>query len=211
MKPKLTPELAEETGIHVGDGSMNVYKRNMHYYTVACHKIDDREYMEEFILPLIKKLYGKTPKPRFWSQGTYGFRICSKDIIKFKNEVLGLPLGKKIGVCIPNQILKEEKLVKSFLRGFVDTDGCITCFMANKKTVYPRIQMSNISIKLMNQIYLCLKKMGFRVSKWKIIYREEWNDAVIISINGYEMVRKWKKEIGFSNPKHLKKLEKIGI
>ena len=83
--------------------------------------------------------------------------------------------------------------------------------MANKKTVYPRIQMSNISIKLMNQIYLCLKKMGFRVSKWKIIYREEWNDAVIISINGYEMVRKWKKEIGFSNPKHLKKLEKIGI
>ncbi len=63
----LDEDLAEETGIHVGDGSMNVYVTNGACYTVACHRIDDRRYMDEFVLPLIKRIYGKTPKPRNWS------------------------------------------------------------------------------------------------------------------------------------------------
>ncbi|MBN2053266.1 hypothetical protein JW756_07215 [Candidatus Woesearchaeota archaeon] len=68
----INEDLAEETGIHVGDGSMNIYQNNRYLYTAACHEIDDREYVNEVILPLIKKIYGKTPKPRNWSKGTYG-------------------------------------------------------------------------------------------------------------------------------------------
>ena len=95
VKYKINKDLSEETGIHVGDGSINIYKSNGPCYTVACHRKDDKIYIDKFVLPLIKRIYGKGPKPRFWSQGTYGFRICSMNIIKFKNEVLGLPLGKK--------------------------------------------------------------------------------------------------------------------
>ena len=42
---KINEDLAEETGIHIGDGSMNIYN-GVHAYTIACHHIDDRRYMD---------------------------------------------------------------------------------------------------------------------------------------------------------------------
>lgn len=208
---KINKDLAEETGIHVGDGSMNFYKGNGHVYTVACHKDDDRDYMDNHILPLIKRIYGKEPKPRNWSQGTYGFRICSKDIIKFKNEVLELPLGKKTNIKIPSIILKDKKLMKHFIMGLFDTDGSLTLWKTNNK-LYPRIYFSNISKNLVKQVKEFLLKEGFRVTEWETEYVEKnWNKAYKLSINGEKMLIKWIKEIGFNNSKHIRKLGSLKL
>src|SRR3989338_3612252 len=124
---KISEDLAEETGIHIGDGSMNIYS-GVYCYTLACHHIDDREYMDGYIVNLYERLYGLKPKPRMWSKGAYGFRIHNEQIVRFKREILKLPYGKKKEIIIPDQILMKMKLQKAFLRGFIDTDGSVNTF-----------------------------------------------------------------------------------
>ncbi|MDP7323384.1 MAG: LAGLIDADG family homing endonuclease [Candidatus Woesearchaeota archaeon] len=206
---KINKYLAEETGIHVGDGSMNIYNNNQHLYTVACHKMEEKNYMDHYVLPLIKRIYKKEPKPRYWSQGSYGFRICSKDIITFKKEKLGLPLGKKINIEIPRIIKRNTNLMRHFLRGLFDTDGSLT-LTAQNNTIYPRIYFSNISKKLVKQVQEFLSNEGYKVQTWKITYdHKPWNDTYKLSVNSEIMLNKWVKEIGFSNTKHLIKLQKF--
>ena len=133
----ISEALAEEAGIHTGDGSMNVYPLpNGPYYTVACHHIEDKAYMDNIVLPLIRQIYGKTPKPRFWSQGTYGFRMRSWEIIQFKHQTLGFPLGKKERIRIPQIFRNDKKLMYAFLRGLFDTDGCVALWK-RKGIFYP--------------------------------------------------------------------------
>ena len=88
---KIGCDLAEETGIHVGDGSINIYNGNF-CYTVACHKEDDKNYVDNYILPLIKRIYHKSPKARIWSKGTYGFRnpknLKRLDLLHIKYKLL---------------------------------------------------------------------------------------------------------------------------
>ena len=58
---ELTSELAEETGIHIGDGSMNFYKaRNKlkGLYQLRGHINDDKEHYDKRIKYLYKKIYG---------------------------------------------------------------------------------------------------------------------------------------------------------
>jgi len=211
LKYIIDGDLAEETGIHVGDGSMNIYKGNKHYYTVACHHIDDKEYIDKTVLPLIKKVYGKTPKPRIWTKGAYGFRICSIDIIKFKNEILNLPLGKKKDISTPDAIRNNKKLMKRYIRGLFDTDGSLPLWKTNNK-LYPRIYFSNISKKLVEEIKEFLMNEGYRVTYWETdLSNRGWSKVYKISINGTNMLLKWIKEIGFSNPKNIKKLNILGI
>ena len=211
FKYKINKDLAEETGIHIGDGSMNIYG-GVYTFTLACHHIDDKEYIDSHIVELYKKIYGINPKVRMWSKGAYGFRIHNKSVVEFKRNVLGLPLGKKRDIEIPNKFLEKKELKKAFLRGFADTDGGINTFLANKKKIYPRIEMCNISKKLMNQVNSILKEFGFRTSIWTVNKNKpHWNEALRLTINGFEMLDKWKKEIGFNNPKNIKKLRKLGI
>ncbi len=168
--------------------------------------------MDNFLIPLYEKIYGIRPKGRLWSKGTYGFRIHNKNIVAFKRDVLGLPMGKKDKIQIPTQILKKDKLKKAFLRGFVDTDGGINTFLANKKTIYPRIELCNVSKKLMKQVNIILHEWDFRTSIW-IVNRNKpnWNENLRMTINGFPMLKKWSKEIGFHNPKNIQKLRKLGI
>lgn len=104
---KINKDLAEETGIHIGDGSMNIYN-GVYAYTIACHHIADRRYMDEVVVPLYRRVYDVKPKTRNWSKGSYGFRVCRKKIIEFKRDVLNLPLGKKENIRIPQQILENN-------------------------------------------------------------------------------------------------------
>lgn len=54
-------KLAEETGIHIGDGSMNLYKGNRYGdYSYSGHAVDDKEFGKYFI-ELMKRLYNLWP------------------------------------------------------------------------------------------------------------------------------------------------------
>lgn len=87
---KLTLQLAEETGIHIGDGSMGIYS-SKGIYSLAGHPIDDRDYFDRHIVPLYKRLYNAEVHIREWSRAR-GFQICSNELIEYKSK-LGLSLG----------------------------------------------------------------------------------------------------------------------
>ena len=56
----ITPALAEETGWHIGDGSMNYYKNRgklKGLYQLRGHIGDDRVHYIERIKPVFKQLY----------------------------------------------------------------------------------------------------------------------------------------------------------
>ena len=204
-------DLAEETGIHIGDGSMNIYKsqNNSSLYTIACHHIDDKMYIDTVVVPLIQKIYGINPKTRMWSKGAYGFRISSASIVSFKHNDLGLPLGKKSNIEIPKIFLSDITLAQRLLRGFFSTDGCLTISIKNNK-LYPRLYLSNVSKPLVLQIKILLERMNFNVTMWKTEYPDKkWLTIYKLQMCGFGMLHNWVSKIGFNNPKQVNKLDSL--
>jgi len=196
--------LAEEVGMHIGDGSMGVY-RGRYLYSLAGHRKDDRQYYHELVLPLFKKLYKCEPKLRFWS-GSMGFQICSKELVNFKAS-LGLPLGPKLGIRIPTDISHTENLAKACLRGILDTDGTMYLEKKNEK-LYPRIQLKTCSNLLVEDVTNILGKLGYNHSCYaEKPASKDRRVCYAIALRGY-IVERWMAEVGSDNPKHLRKYDK---
>ena len=88
LPKEITSDLAEETGLHIGDGRMNFYK-NRGLYQLRGHFNDDKEHYNTRINELYKKLYNFKPSMRdMESTGVYGFQIWSNAIAHFKNNIL---------------------------------------------------------------------------------------------------------------------------
>ena len=101
--------------------------------------------------------------------------------------------------------------MKHLLRGLFDTDGSLILWKTNNR-LYPRIYFSNTSKELVKQIKDFLIKEKFKVTYWETkSKKEKWNHVYKITLNGDSMLLKWIKEIGFSNPKNIKKYKKIGF
>lgn len=120
--------LAEETGWHIGDGSMNFYQnqgRLKGIYQLRGHIVDDKDHYLSRIKPLFKELYGLDISLREMpSTRVFGFQIWNDELVKFKQK-LGLPLGKKWDISIPKIFLKESNSKIAVIRGIFDTDGGI--------------------------------------------------------------------------------------
>lgn len=207
----ITPELAEETGWHIGDGSMNFYNRDGNgklkgIYQLRGHIEDDREHYIIRIKPIFKQLYGIDISLREMpSTRVFGFQIWNDDLVKFK-EKLGLPLGKKFDVVIPEAFLTDDELKISVVRGIFDTDGCVYLEKKNNK-LYPRMQITTISEKLALQLYEILNSLNIRttIHKDKSERRGNRMQAYLISARGTEMFDKFMETIKPANPKHIKK------
>lgn len=201
---KMTPELAEEIGIHLGDGSMNVYGKG-YLYSLEGHYNDDKDYYQNHIAHLMKELYNLDVRLRERKcAGVYGFQIGSKGLISFKKS-LGLPLGPKKNIEIPKIILNAEKeIISSFIRGFFDTDGGIYLEKKNKK-LYPRIQIVNYSNKIMFQLREVLKN----IFKFNLcLYLDKNTNVYRIIIRGDDNFEKWMERIGTNNQKNILKYER---
>ncbi|MDP2907807.1 MAG: LAGLIDADG family homing endonuclease [Nanoarchaeota archaeon] len=211
LPEKITPDLAEETGLHIGDGSMNFYEKRYGQkglYSLRGHIIDDREHYEERIKELYQNIYNlRIPIREMPVTGVFGFQVWSDSLVNFKNKILDLPLGKKLNVKIPSQFLKKEELSTAVIRGIYDTDGNLYLEKKNRK-LYPRIEITSVSKELSMQIHKLLRKLNLRAT----IYTEpkkqkNWNNRHHISVRGEEMLEKFFKIIEPKNPKHLKKRE----
>lgn len=201
---KFTEELAEETGIHIGDGSLNIYK-GRYLYSLRGHLIDDEKYYENHIVILFRKLYNINVHIRKWPD-VIGFQIGSSGIGSFKHEIVGLPLGPKLNITIPNKIVNKRKLFTACLRGIFDTDGCLTFEKKSRELpYYPRIILTTTSENLNDQIvYLLREKMKFNLSTWcKKNLGTNRMPAYITCVRGKENLIKWFKLIGSNNPKNI--------
>jgi len=148
LPTKMTEELAEETGIHIGDGMMNIYpqteKPNTFNYVVKVsgNKDDDKVFYDSYLSQLILKVYRRNVKPKLLKWNEYGIRFQSKSIVLFKYRIMGLPLGKKLQLSGIPKLIKDsnDRILLACIRGIFDTDFSII-FQKSSSGIYnfPRI------------------------------------------------------------------------
>jgi len=194
--------LAEFVGILLGDGSINVYNKNLPYYRlkISLNSAKDKLY-SEYISKLILLLFNEKPfiKKRK-NENTLDVLIFKRNII---NSLLKLGLEKSPKwnrAIIPAQFL-DAKLSKYVLRGYFDTDGCIA-ITNNNGITYPRIEMKICPSPMQNQFIEILSSLKFKFGSYNI-----GKGKVRIQINGKEQLRKWYYEVGSNNPRNLNKIK----
>ena len=193
MKARITPDLAEFIGILIGDGSVNFYPHLRQYRVLISSNLDtDHEYVTKRIVPLIKKLWGKNPGLHMRENiTTIHCKFYSKPIVTWLIQ-FGFPLKDKIkNIDIPKRILKKRNLIKNCIRGIFDTDGSIF----KKYGSYAQIGFRAYSPYLLRSLAKYLRKFGFTPS---ISEKEHY-----LFIHRQTEIKKFFKEIGSSNPKHI--------
>ncbi len=213
LPTSITTELAEETGWHIGDGSMNFYDNGgsvRGIYQLRGHMEDDRSHYIERIKPIFKRLYNIDISLREMpSTRVFGFQIWDSNLVNFKKK-LGLPLGKKFTVDIPKAFLEDEELLKAVIRGIFDTDGGTYLWKRYGK-LYPRMSIATISYPLSKQLVSGLIKLGIRATCYPEFRPHLPNSqtAYYVMIRGEEMFHKFMKEINPQNQKHQNKYKKF--
>jgi hypothetical protein len=124
-----------------------------------------------------------------------------KLFLKYLNEELDFPIGKKKNLKIHQSIYKKGyKKVKYVIKGIFDTDGSFH-LSKSKKNPSPCISIHMKAPILIKQIGNILLKEGFKLS-----YSDHGTQ---IQLKGRIQLNKWMSEVGSSNSKHLNKIKKF--
>lgn len=207
--PEINKELAEEIGIHIGDGSLGIYNKTGHYDYTICGGLEDEIYLSEFVTPLIYKIYGLKPYLKYSKKdGSISLVYVSKELVLWK-KTIGLPVGPKDNISIPSVILNSD-FILDCVRGIFDTDGTISFKKRDKEeNYYPVIKVTSKSKILIEQIEKILKSKGINSSIQYDVSRQDKRGFKTIDnqlfINGEKNLEKFINIIGFSNIKHITK------
>ena len=127
-------DLAYETGVHLGDG--NLWDDR---YAISGNRANEVEYYREVLSPLIQNLYSLNPSINFGNNSAY-LRVCCKELVLFKHNVIGLPIGRKEGLHLPDFAASDRQAGAKVLTGLYDTDGSVKV-RNDKSGDYPRISL----------------------------------------------------------------------
>lgn len=204
--PKKSKELAELCGIILGDGNLSEFKKGkkMRAYSlrIAGDSNKDREYLMFFVKPLIENLF----KIKTWD---YNSKRCkglyiNADGIKLVEFIksIGIHSGNKIknNQKIPDWILNNEQFLKFCIRGLFDTDGSVYR-MSKQDPNLLRISIKSYIPNLYENILISLKKLKFNPHEVRNHHQ--------ICISKKKEIERFVNEVGFSNKKHLNRLEKF--
>lgn len=213
----LTSELAYETGVHIGDGHMNISIRpdgsRLFAIIFSGNWTDEKDFHYGVIAPLIYRLYNKKCHISEEHKNTVRLSYKSQAVAIFKSRVLGLPAGNKRGrIRIPKVFMRSSLDIKvACLAGIVDTDFSLTF---KRNGTYPRLSASfPAECKyLVNDIESIFHEMGIsttvflskRMDKRYSPHRQF--DQYTINVNGQGNLTKWLFLAGFKNPKHYSKI-----
>lgn len=205
--PKKSEELAELVGIILGDGNLNFYQKGKsicsYLMRICGHMNEDKSYLNQYVAPLVEKLF--KVKPYFYVQKTFNSMhlIVSRKKLVIYLQSIGLKSGNKVkhNVRIPYWIRSNKNYLSCCLRGLMDTDGSIFR-MSNRDPHLLRLQFKNYSQRLLEDSRDAFTKLGYSPNK---ICNHSF------SISSQNQIRRYIAEIGFKNPKHLKRLFKLSI
>lgn len=201
--PDICEDLAEEVGLHLGDGSMNFYSEKG-LYQLRGHMIDDHDHYFGRISYLYKTLFDIDVNIKNYPKtGVLGFQIWNDELVNFKAG-LGLPLGKKEQFRIP-QFVDSKELFFAMMRGYFDTDGSL-CFYKKGKKYLPRIDIKSTSYDFLHECHTRLIDFGIKNSFYGCKRKNKnWNTIYSIVLRGRN-VRTWFEFIGSNNPKQKRKM-----
>ncbi|MBS3095492.1 LAGLIDADG family homing endonuclease [Candidatus Woesearchaeota archaeon] len=194
------PLFLEFYGALLGDGWLSVLsynyggeKRNLWWVGISGHRILDKDYLL-FMRQTARKLFGKTMIIKYKKNSkAMEILMCHKRLIMFLNKNMNFPIGKKIDLKIKEDVAKDNQKMKYVVRGIFDTDGYLGIRLGKHK-LYGRINITMKAPRLLQQVERYLKNRGF----------EPKLNQYRLNLYGIKQTRKWMKEIGSSNKKHLK-------
>jgi len=207
-----TSLLAEETGIHIGDGSMGMYERahNKKVYrcTVSGHSVEDKDYLLNYVRPLLSTLYGvNVYTSELKTRKTLMLGYESRRVVLFKHDVLALPIGKKTRIRIPDVFLDNISLAKLCLRGLFDTDGGVAFRNWKRRSYsYPVVHFTSTSLELVSQVSELLESLNIRHELLIQPGTRLFKAAGRIRIYGKNGLERWLAEVGFRNPANISKI-----
>lgn len=196
-KPMRSEELAEFTGIVMGDGGISKYQ-----LTITLNFKNDKEYIK-FVIKLIEKLFGVKPSVYREEKNSVDNVVVSRvKLIKFCTEKLGLKVGNKVKqqVDIPQWIKINKKFQIACVRGLIDTDGSVFThrYRVNDKLYnYKKLAFTSRSRPLVISVYDTLRSVGLNPR-----LAQQGRDVRLDSI---EDMKKYFNIINSHNPKHLKR------
>ncbi|MEK7664628.1 MAG: LAGLIDADG family homing endonuclease [Patescibacteria group bacterium] len=152
-KLKRTKELAELMGVILGDGNIYKFSRTEGLTIVSNAKNIG------FVNRYAGIIYGVFSKKSAISKPAKGC-IRIKIYQKYLSARIGIPCGNRgnLKIEIPNWILKSKKNIISYLRGLYEAEGS---FCVHKPTYTYKFLFSNKNESLLNNVYVCLKILGF--------------------------------------------------
>ena len=218
----LSPELAEFIGIMVGDGHLNFSIGKQKTGTklirsdiaISCN-INEEDYIE-YIMKLFYSLFNIHLKYSLDKRSeSVLLRAHSKGLVQFINKVCEIPLNRKTDIIfVPNIIKNAQKEIKySFLRGLADTDfSLIFRYRVGKGHNYPTIKAGFKSKILVKELEFLFKELEFKYSVLYDVIKldKRFGPTTInhIYLYGKDNFARWVNNIGFSNKKFLRKVEK---
>jgi len=212
--PEKNEELAEFLGVCFGDGCISISDKKKDYQVcIAGHLRLDDDYLRNHVNALIKSLFSIEPKFRIQGRSnTLLLSVRSKELAHFLNSI-GMPIGRKSKsqMRVPDWIRANMTLMKSFTRGLFDTDGTFN-FRLGK---YPRVSIAMANREPIVDVHDFLVRHGFSLGKI-VEERRTLNGSekefvlFKLFLNGHKNFKRWMKEIGSSNPKHLNRMYPLG-
>ncbi len=196
-KPRKSEELAEFTGIVMGDGGISKYQ-----LTITLSFKDDKEYIK-FVVKLIKKLFGVNPNVYRREKDSVDNIVVSRTkLIKFCVEKLGLKIGNKVKqqIDIPDWIKRNRNFRIACVRGLVDTDGSVfthTYTSNGKLYSYKKLAFTNHSKPLILSVYKIIKGLGLNA---RLAQKESE-----VRIDSIKDMKRYFQIISSHNPKHLRR------
>lgn len=203
---EMSEHLAEEIGIHVGDGSLGIYKfpnQTMWLYRIS-GSLEEFDHYKKYVQKLLCSLFNFSGSLSIVAKNECQIKIFSRAIATFKADVLKLPAGSKSkSVRIP-EFVKPLQYAKPFLRGLADSDFSFT-FKKKHWDVhkYPVIQAAFASKALVDDLQSLLSEMRFKPYTCMDIVapdsRGNLHKIHCLYLPGKENLTKWAREIGFGS------------
>lgn len=192
-------DIAELCGIHAGDGYLRDDGKRREFEISG--GFDERDYYDYHVIPLINRFFGLNIQGRFfYTKSTYGFVLRDRKVIAFMHY-LGFPYGKKSNIVrAPNIIMENKLFYPSFLRGYFDTEGCLTFDTKGKCHNYPRIIFSTVSKELAKNLNEILEELDFNIFFYKYKPKKQTESLkYAFNINGNENLNRWMSQVGIAN------------
>lgn len=211
---ELTEKHAELVGLHYGDGSLIRRKEtNKLRFQLRGDAITDKAHYDTFIIPLCNELIGfpllgrKVRTVRDRKRNCFGVSIESPQMNDFF-RVLGVQVGRKEELSIPDWIKENQEFSKAFVRGLFDTDGCIYYRVNNTAKTYLNkvgfIEISSTSKNLIEDSSILLSILN--IKNYVRLYKKTNGEKDCYKLNVHRPhVKEFMEIIGSNNPKHLTK------
>ncbi len=191
--PKHSNKLAEIVGIILGDGCISKFQ----VFTYSSAKVD-KEYATH-ISTLLQDLFKVNVTRSKLRNNTITHVISSREIVEFFNK-MGLKAGDKIrnNISIPEWVLKNNEYLRACLKALFDTDGCI---YYHRHSIGGREyndigwEFRNYNRNLLCEFHNFLLRTGHRSKLGK----------GRVSLYNRNDIHRYFREIGSSNPKHVKR------